>query len=87
MNGKYLGMEEIGFKDCRMTIGQIKKAAKGKKYMLFTNVFGNRMAINTRIFNLKKMNSKPDSTKTDWIGWEDISFQEYISKKGVFIVK
>lgn len=78
-------MKKIKFKDCRMTVGQIKRAAKGKKYMLFTNIWGNRMAINTRIFELKKMKNKPASTKTDWIGWEDISFQEYISRKDVFI--
>lgn len=67
--------------DYRMTIGQVRKACKGKKYILLWDAYKGWTGVNTYILNMSKIKSKHGNMKSRFISFKDCDIQEYITHK------
>ena len=69
-----------------LTVKQLYKACLNNSYLLVRFPSGRQMGINTKIADLifKKKNYKYNK-KTDFVSYLPCSFNEYISKKHVFM--
>lgn len=69
----------------RLTVGQIRKACKGKKYLLLRDYRLGLVGVNAGALNLPRNKNKHGNRKTTYTGFLDCDIQEYISTKIGFI--
>lgn len=67
-----------------LTVNQLRQVCANNKYIALIHKEGFAVGMNCKLASTAKMKSKLDKP-TKFIAYHPISFQEYISKKSVFI--
>jgi hypothetical protein len=70
-----------------MTVQNCIDACTNKRYVLFTYPHGTRVGFNARLTNTQAFKRQYDDTsqETDFIGFRECTFNEYINHKASFV--
>lgn len=69
----------------KLTVGQLRKAGRGKRYIAVRTLLGYEYGVNCRVFKMEPLKSKNGNKETRFYSFREIDFMEYLTLKTPFI--